>query len=153
MVYNRCVGTRYCSNNCPYKVRRFNFLLYSDYETESLKLGRNPDVTVRSRGVMEKCSYCSQRIAAAKIAADKENRDIRDGEVVTACQQACPTGAITFGNINDRSSKVARLKAQQRNYGVLADLNTRPRTTYIAEVFNPNPELAEARTEHAPAKS
>jgi MoCo/4Fe-4S cofactor protein with predicted Tat translocation signal len=153
MVYNRCVGTRYCSNNCPYKVRRFNFLLYSDYETESLKLGRNPDVTVRSRGVMEKCSYCSQRIAAAKIAADKENRDIRDGEVVTACQQACPTGAITFGNINDRSSKVARLKAQQRNYGVLADLNTRPRTTYIAEVFNPNPDLAEARTEHAPAKS
>jgi MoCo/4Fe-4S cofactor protein with predicted Tat translocation signal len=153
MVYNRCVGTRYCSNNCPYKVRRFNFLLYSDYETESLKLGRNPDVTVRSRGVMEKCSYCSQRIAAAKIAADKNNRDIRDGEIVTACQQACPTGAITFGNINDRSSKVAKLKAQQRNYGVLADLNTRPRTSYIAEVFNPNPELAEARTEHAPAKS
>jgi MoCo/4Fe-4S cofactor protein with predicted Tat translocation signal len=153
MVYNRCVGTRYCSNNCPYKVRRFNFLLYSDYETESLKLGRNPDVTVRSRGVMEKCSYCSQRIAAAKIAADKDNREIRDGEVVTACQQACPTGAITFGNINDTSSKVAKIKAQQRNYGVLADLNTRPRTSYIAEVFNPNPELAEARTEHAPAKS
>ncbi len=153
MVYNRCVGTRYCSNNCPYKVRRFNFLLYSDYETESLKLMRNPDVTVRSRGVMEKCSYCSQRIVAAKIAADKENRDIRDGEVVTACQQACPTGAIVFGNINDRASKVAKLKAQQRNYGVLADLNTRPRTTYIAEVFNPNPELAEARIEHAPAKS
>ena len=153
MVYNRCVGTRYCSNNCPYKVRRFNFLLYSDYETEVLKLGRNPDVTVRSRGVMEKCSYCSQRIVAAKIAADKANRDIRDGEIVTACQQACPTGAITFGNINDRSSKVAKLKAQQRNYGVLADLNTRPRTSYIAEVFNTNPELAEARTEHAPAKS
>jgi MoCo/4Fe-4S cofactor protein with predicted Tat translocation signal len=153
MVYNRCVGTRYCSNNCPYKVRRFNFLLYSDFETESLKLMRNPDVTVRSRGVMEKCSYCSQRIAAAKISADKENRDIRDGEVVTACQQACPTGAITFGNINDRASKVAKLKAQQRNYGVLADLNTRPRTTYIAEVFNLNPDLAEARTEHAPEKS
>ncbi len=153
MVYNRCVGTRYCSNNCPYKVRRFNFLLYSDFETESLKLMRNPDVTVRSRGVMEKCSYCTQRIAAAKIAADKENRDIRDGEVVTACQQACPTGAIVFGNINDRASKVARLKSQQRNYGVLADLNTRPRTTYIAEVFNPNPELAEARVEHAAAQS
>ena len=153
MVYNRCVGTRYCSNNCPYKVRRFNFLLYSDYETESLKLGRNPDVTVRSRGVMEKCSYCSQRIAAAKIAADKENREIRDGEIVTACQQACPTSAITFGNINDKSSKVARIKAQQRNYGVLADLNTRPRTTYIAEVYNPNPELTEARSDHAPAKS
>ena len=153
MVYNRCVGTRYCSNNCPYKVRRFNFLLFSDFETESLKLMRNPDVTVRSRGVMEKCSYCTQRIVAAKIAADKENREIRDGEIVTACQQACPTGAIVFGNINDRASKVAKLKAQQRNYGVLADLNTRPRTTYIAEVFNPNPELAEARTEHAPAKS
>ena len=153
MVYNRCVGTRYCSNNCPYKVRRFNFLLYSDFETESLKLMRNPDVTVRSRGVMEKCSYCSQRIAAAKISADKENRDIRDGEIVTACQQACPTGAIVFGNVNDKASKVRKLKLQQRNYGVLADLNTRPRTTYIAEVFNPNPELAEARIEHAPAKS
>jgi molybdopterin-containing oxidoreductase family iron-sulfur binding subunit len=153
MIYNRCVGTRYCSNNCPYKVRRFNFLLFSDFETESLKLMRNPDVTVRSRGVMEKCSYCVQRITAARIAADKENRDIRDGEVVTACQQACPTGAIVFGNINDKASKVRKLKLQQRNYGVLADLNTRPRTTYIAEVFNPNPELAEARIEHAPAKS
>jgi MoCo/4Fe-4S cofactor protein with predicted Tat translocation signal len=153
MVYNRCVGTRYCSNNCPYKVRRFNFLLYSDWDTESLKLMRNPDVTVRSRGVMEKCSYCIQRIAAAKISADKQNRDIRDGEVVTACQQACPTGAIVFGNINDKASKVAKVKAQQRNYGVLADLNTRPRTTYIAEVFNTNTELSEARTEHAPAKS
>jgi MoCo/4Fe-4S cofactor protein with predicted Tat translocation signal len=152
MVYNRCVGTRYCSNNCPYKVRRFNFLLFSDYETESLKLMRNPDVTVRSRGVMEKCSYCTQRIMAARIAADKENREVRDGEVVTACQQACPTGAIVFGNINDHSSKVYKLKTQKRNYGVLADLNTRPRTTYIAEVFNPNPDLAEARTEHAPAK-
>ncbi len=144
MVYNRCVGTRYCSNNCPYKVRRFNFLLFSDYETESLKLMRNPDVTVRSRGVMEKCSYCTQRIIAAKIAADKENRDIRDGEVVTACQQACPTGAIVFGNINDKQSKVRKLKAQQRDYAVLADLNTRPRTSYIAEVINLNPELAEA---------
>jgi len=153
MVYNRCVGVRYCSNNCPYKVRRFNFLLFSDFETESLKLMRNPDVTVRSRGVMEKCTYCLQRISAAKISADKENREIRDGEVVTACQQACPTGAIVFGNINDRASKVSKLKAQQRNYGVLADLNVRPRTTYIAEVFNPNPDLAEARTEHAPEKS
>ncbi len=153
MIYNRCVGVRYCSNNCPYKVRRFNFLLYSDFETESLKLMRNPDVTVRSRGVMEKCSYCTQRIVAAKIAADKENREIRDGEVVTACQQACPTGAIVFGNVNDRASKVRKLKLQPRNYGVLADLNIRPRTTYIAEVFNPNPDLAEARTEHAPEKS
>jgi molybdopterin-containing oxidoreductase family iron-sulfur binding subunit len=144
MVYNRCVGTRYCSNNCPYKVRRFNFLLFSDYETESLKLMRNPDVTVRSRGVMEKCSYCVQRINAAKIEADKENREIRDGEIVTACQQACPTNAIIFGNINDRSSKVRKLKEQSRTYGVLADINTRPRTTYIAEVLNLNPELAEA---------
>jgi molybdopterin-containing oxidoreductase family iron-sulfur binding subunit len=152
MVYNRCVGTRYCSNNCPYKVRRFNFLLYSDYETESLKLQRNPDVSVRSRGVMEKCSYCVQRISAAKIEADKENRPIRDGEIVTACQQACPTSAITFGNLNDKTSKVTRLKQQKRNYQVLADVNTRPRTTYVAGVVNPNPELNEAPVEHAPGK-
>ncbi len=142
MVYNRCVGTRYCSNNCPYKVRRFNFLLYSDYDTESLKFMRNPDVSVRSRGVMEKCSYCIQRIEAAKIVADKENRAIRDGEVVTACQQACPTGGITFGNINDKASKVAKAKAEERDYQVLADLAFRPRTTYTAGVINPNPELA-----------
>ena len=141
MVYNRCVGTRYCSNNCPYKVRRFNFLLYSDYETESLKFMRNPDVTVRSRGVMEKCTYCIQRIEEAKITADKENRAIRDGEVVTACQQACPTDAILFGNINDPESKVAKRKAEERTYQVLADLNYRPRTTYTAGVINPNPEL------------
>jgi MoCo/4Fe-4S cofactor protein with predicted Tat translocation signal len=142
MVYNRCVGTRYCSNNCPYKVRRFNFLLYSDYDTESLKFMRNPDVSVRSRGVMEKCSYCVQRIEAAKITADKENREIREGEIVTACQQACPTSAITFGNINDKASKVAKLKAEERDYQVLADLNFRPRTTYTAGVINPHPELA-----------
>jgi molybdopterin-containing oxidoreductase family iron-sulfur binding subunit len=148
MVYNRCVGTRYCSNNCPYKVRRFNFLLFSDYETESLKLMRNPDVSVRSRGVMEKCSYCVQRVAEAKIDADKENRPIADGEIVTACQQACPASAITFGNINDKKSKVAKLRASERSYSVLADLNTRPRTQYIAAVTNPNPELEEAPVEH-----
>jgi molybdopterin-containing oxidoreductase family iron-sulfur binding subunit len=151
MVYNRCVGTRYCSNNCPYKVRRFNFLLYSDFETESLKLMRNPDVTVRSRGVMEKCSYCLQRISAAKIEADKENRAIRDGEVVTACQQACPAQAISFGNINDKQSKVAKLQADERSYQVLADLNTRPRTKYVAAVLNLNPELQAGPVEH-PAK-
>jgi MoCo/4Fe-4S cofactor protein with predicted Tat translocation signal len=152
MVYNRCVGTRYCSNNCPYKVRRFNFLLYSDYETESLKLMRNPDVTVRSRGVMEKCSYCVQRIQEVKIEADKENRPIRDGEIQTACQQACPASAITFGNLNDKDSRVAKLRKIERSYQVLADQNTRPRTTYVAEVLNPNPELEESPVEYAPVK-
>ena len=149
MVYNRCVGTRYCSNNCPYKVRRFNFLLFSDYETESLKLMRNPDVSVRSRGVMEKCTYCVQRIQEAKINADKENRAIKDGEIVTACQQACPASAITFGNINDPGSRVKKLHEDARTYSVLADINTRPRTQYVAAVLNPNPELAEGPVEHA----
>ena len=149
MIYNRCVGTRYCSNNCPYKVRRFNFLLYSDYETESLKLMRNPDVSVRSRGVMEKCSYCVQRIEAVKIEADKENREIRDGEIRTACQQSCPTNAIIFGNINDKTSEVAKLKSEVRTYGVLADINTRPRTTYIAGVLNINDGLAKALGEYS----
>jgi len=152
MVYNRCVGTRYCSNNCPYKVRRFNFLLFSDFETESLKLMRNPDVSVRSRGVMEKCSYCVQRINAAKIEADKENRAIRDGEIQTACQQACPAKVITFGNINDKSSRVAKLNADERTYQVLADQNTRPRTRYVAAVLNPNKELEVSPVEHEPAK-
>jgi molybdopterin-containing oxidoreductase family iron-sulfur binding subunit len=141
MVYNRCVGTRYCSNNCPYKVRRFNFYLYSDWNTESLYGARNPDVTVRSRGVMEKCSYCVQRIQEAKINADKEGRLVRDGEILTACQQVCPTEAITFGNLNDPNSKVSKMQALKRKYGLLDDLNTRPRTQYLGYVRNSNDAL------------
>lgn len=141
MVYNRCVGTRYCSNNCPYKVRRFNFLQFADYATESLKLGRNPEVTVRSRGVMEKCTYCVQRIRSAQIEAEIDGRPIRDGDVLTACQAVCPAQAIVFGDMNDPKSKVAQLKADPRDYGLLAELNTRPRTTYLAALRNPNPEL------------
>ncbi|MEX2175565.1 MAG: TAT-variant-translocated molybdopterin oxidoreductase [Pirellulaceae bacterium] len=145
MIYNRCVGTRYCSNNCPYKVRRFNYLQYADETTASLKLLRNPDVSVRSRGVMEKCSYCIQRISAGRIAAKLENRPIRDGEVVTACQQACPTRAIVFGNLNDPLAEVAAIKQSPLNYGVLAELGTQPRTTYLARVVNPHPALPAPR--------
>jgi MoCo/4Fe-4S cofactor protein with predicted Tat translocation signal len=148
MVYNRCIGTRYCSNNCPYKVRRFNFLRFQDWETPQLKLLRNPEVTVRSRGVMEKCTYCVQRIQNARIEAEKANngtgRPIADGEIVTACEAACPAEAIVFGNQNDPTSRVAKLKAQQRNYTILGELNARPRTTYLAAVRNPNPELEKA---------
>ena len=141
MVYNRCVGTRYCSNNCPYKVRRFNFLLFQDWETPQYKMMRNPQVTVRSRGVMEKCTYCIQRITLHRIDAEREDRKIKDGELQTACQQSCPANAIIFGNLNDPDSQLSKLKAKSRNYGLLQDLNTRPRTTYLAEIRNPNPEL------------
>lgn len=144
MVYNRCVGTRYCSNNCPYKVRRFNWLQYAELTTDAteLSLANNPDVTVRSRGVMEKCSYCSQRIAKARIDAANEDRKIRDGEVVTACQAACPTQAIVFGDLNDPAARINRAKASPLNYGLLEELQTFPRTTYLAKVKNPHPSLA-----------
>jgi molybdopterin-containing oxidoreductase family iron-sulfur binding subunit len=141
MVYNRCVGTRYCSNNCPYKVRRFNFLRFQDWETPQFKMMRNPNVTVRSRGVMEKCTYCIQRITQHRVDAERTDTPIKDGELQTACQQSCPSNAIIFGNINDPNSRVAKLKASSRNYSLLGELNTRPRTTYLAEIRNPNPQF------------
>ncbi|HKX28322.1 MAG TPA: TAT-variant-translocated molybdopterin oxidoreductase [Blastocatellia bacterium] len=140
-VYNRCVGTRYCSNNCPYKVRRFNYLLYGDFDTPVLKNVRNPEVTVRTRGVMEKCTFCVQRIMTAKIEAEKQDRKVQDGDILTACQSACPTEGIIFGDINNPESRVAKMKKEPRTYEVLADLNTRPRTSYLAAIRNPNPEL------------
>jgi MoCo/4Fe-4S cofactor protein with predicted Tat translocation signal len=141
MVYNRCVGTRYCSNNCPYKVRRFNFLLYQDWNTPQYKLMRNPEVSIRSRGVMEKCTYCTQRISAARIEAQKDGRPIRDGEIVTACQSVCPTNAIVFGDMHDKDSAIAKSKKDHRNYNLLNELNTQPRTTYLAALKNQNKEM------------
>jgi molybdopterin-containing oxidoreductase family iron-sulfur binding subunit len=149
MTYNRCVGTRYCSNNCPYKVRRFNFLSYVENEPLA-ELRANPDVTVRTRGVMEKCTYCVQRISAARIETSKESaisgqpQKMPDGAVVTACQAACPAQCIAFGDLNDKDSKVAKWAALPHNYGVLAELGTRPRTTYLSRVSNPNPAIGKA---------
>ena len=176
MVYNRCVGTRYCSNNCPYKVRRFNYLNYADNQNQFmvsemdhpspgipmtdkkviipgkvttekthgrslLKMVQNPNVTVRGRGIMEKCTYCVQRINSTRIEAKKQGRDIKDGEIVTACEQACPTKAIVFGNVADKESRVSKLRTDKRSYLLLEELNTRPRTSYLGRVRNPNPEI------------
>jgi molybdopterin-containing oxidoreductase family iron-sulfur binding subunit len=141
MAYNRCIGTRYCSNNCPYKARRFNFLDYHGDVSPTRKMAANPNVTVRSRGIMEKCTYCVQRIERSRIDTRIEGRAIRDGELVTACQQSCPAGAIEFGSLNQRNSRVAKAHRDERRYDLLHDLGTRPRTAYLARIRNPNPEL------------
>jgi Fe-S-cluster-containing dehydrogenase component len=141
MVYNRCIGTRYCSNNCPYKVRRFNYLDFHPSVQEVARMGMNPDVTVRSRGVMEKCTYCVQRIERTRIDARVAGRPIADGELITACQQVCPSKAITFGSLHDKEAAVSKLHEDPRSYSVLHDLGTKPRTVHLARVKNPNPEL------------
>jgi molybdopterin-containing oxidoreductase family iron-sulfur binding subunit len=141
MVYNRCVGTRFCSNNCPYKVRRFNWFDYNRDKPETLRMMMNPDVTVRARGVMEKCTYCVQRIREVEIHARAEGRPIEDGEVRTACEQACPSKAIVFGDIADARSRVARLREDPRAYALLNDLGTLPRTRYLARVKSSNPDI------------
>jgi molybdopterin-containing oxidoreductase family iron-sulfur binding subunit len=150
MAYNRCIGTRYCAANCPYKVRKFNYLNWHNdsvwKETaglpETMQMQQNPNVTVRFRGVMEKCTYCVQRIQSVKIKNLRESREIKDGEIKTACQQTCPAEAIMFGDVNDENSRVTRWARADRRFSLLGDLGTRPRTTYLGKVRNPNPEMA-----------